>query len=170
MKERMVEVVIGDPYKFSVILQTIPEWNIDDTFCNGILLFGVNGDIYPSKILTATLTSEIQPLKEKLTSLATDECLFSMEKKEAFKKIYDITMPEDTNIENDYRFDISPMSFADDGCFVFAIRSGCRVRILASQLKYNIKESRHDFEDIYVNEAILELYEINELVSQLKII
>ena len=110
-KERMVEVVIGEPYKFSVILQTIPEWNIDDTFCNGILLFGVNGDIYPSKILTATLTSEIQPLKEKLTSLATDECLFSMEK----------------------------------------------------------KESQHDFENIYVSEAILELYEINELVSQLKI-
>ena len=33
----------------AVILQTIPEWNIDDTFCNGILLFGVNEDIYPKK-------------------------------------------------------------------------------------------------------------------------
>ena len=31
------------------------------------------------------------------------------------------------------------------------------------------KESQHDFENIYVSEAILELYEINELVSQLKI-
>ena len=52
----------------------------------------------------------IQPLKENLSSLATDESLFSMEKK-----------------------------------------------------------SQHYFENIYVSEAILELYEINELVSQLKI-
>lgn len=43
-------MVIGDAYKFAVILQTITEWNIDDTFCNGILLFGVNGDIYPKNI------------------------------------------------------------------------------------------------------------------------
>ena len=165
----MVKVIIGDPYKFSIFLQTIPSWNIDETFCNGILFFGVNGDIYPKKILTVTLRSEIQPLKKKLSSLVLDKDLFFMEKEKAFKKIYDITMPEEISIDNDYRFDISPMSFADDGCYVFAIRSNCQARILASQLKYNIKESRHNLENIYVSEAILELREINELISQLDI-
>ena len=31
-------MIIGDPYKFAILSGVINEWNIDDTFCNGVLL------------------------------------------------------------------------------------------------------------------------------------
>lgn len=58
-------MILGNPYSFSVFINTIKEWNIDNEFCNGILLFCVDGDFFPKRIVTATLKCEIQPLKEK---------------------------------------------------------------------------------------------------------
>lgn len=48
-------MILGDPYKFAILSGMIDEWNIDHVFCNGILLFCVDGDIYPREIVTATL-------------------------------------------------------------------------------------------------------------------
>ena len=56
-------MILGNPYSFSVFINTIKEWNIDNEFCNGILLFCVDGDFFPKRIVTATLKCEIQPLK-----------------------------------------------------------------------------------------------------------
>ncbi len=58
-------MILGNPYSFSVFINTIKKWNIDNEFCNGILLFCVDGDFFPKRIVTATLKCEIQPLKEK---------------------------------------------------------------------------------------------------------
>ena len=66
-------MIIGDPYKFAILSGVINEWNIDDTFCNGVLLFCVNGDIYPKEVVTATLGSEIEYLRQKLRNLTTDK-------------------------------------------------------------------------------------------------
>ena len=48
-------MILGNPYKFSVFISTIKEWNIDNEFCNGVLLFCIEGNIFPKKIVTATL-------------------------------------------------------------------------------------------------------------------
>ena len=53
-------MILGNPYKFSVFISTIKEWNIDNEFCNGVLLFCIDGNIFPKKIVTATLKCEIQ--------------------------------------------------------------------------------------------------------------
>lgn len=55
-------MILGNPYSFSVFINTIKEWNIDNEFCNGILLFCVDGDFFPKRIVTATLKCEIQPM------------------------------------------------------------------------------------------------------------
>ena len=62
-------MIIGDSYKFAILSGEINEWNIDDAFCNGVLLFCVNGDIYPKEVVTATLGSEIEYLRQKLRNL-----------------------------------------------------------------------------------------------------
>ena len=56
-------MIIGDPYKFAILSEVINEWNIDGTFCNGVLLFCVNGDMYLKEVVTATLGSEIEYLR-----------------------------------------------------------------------------------------------------------
>ena len=125
-------MIIGDPYKFAILSGVINEWNIDDTFCNGVLLFCVNGDIYPKEVVTATLRCEIEYLKQKLRSLAIDKRLYALPPQQAFAEIYGITFPEDTDSDNEDCFDITPASLSDHNCFVFAVCNGVNVRVLAS--------------------------------------
>lgn len=162
-------MILGNPYSFSVFINTIKEWNIDNEFCNGVLLFCIDGDFFPKKIVTATLKCEIQPLKEKLKNLVKDETLYNMPKDKAFAKIYNITFPEDAGINNDYRFDISPESFIDENCFIFAVSNGVKVRIMAAELNYNKKESRHEIRRANISETFISINELNEIVAKLDI-
>lgn len=122
-------MIIGDPYKFAILSGVINEWNMDDTFCNGVLLFCVNGDIYPKEVVTATLRCEIKYLKQKLKKLMTDKRLYAMPSQQAFAEIYGITFPEDIDSDNEDCFDITPASLSDHNCFVFAVCDGVNVRV-----------------------------------------
>lgn len=160
-------MIIGDPYKFSIITSGIKEWNIDDAFCNGILLFCVDGNLFPKEIVTATLKCELRILKEKLMNLTVNEELYNMQKDKAFIQIYNLTFPEDYEVDNDYRFDISPLSLADNNCYVFAVSNGECVRILADKLNYIIEESSHDLNDISVSEAFVTISELEKMIEKL---
>ena len=162
-------MILGNPYSFSIFINTIKEWNIGNEFCNGVLLFCVDGEFFPKRIVTATLKCEIQPLKEKLMNLAEDEILYNMQKDKAFARIYDITFPEDTSISNDYRFDISPEILADDNCFIFAVRNGAKVRIMAAKLNYNKIESRHEIRNVDISETFIPIDELNGIIAKLDI-
>ena len=162
-------MILGNPYKFSVFISTIKEWNIDNEFCNGVLLFCIDGNIFPKKIVTATLKYEIQLLKEKLRNLITNESLYNMQRDKAFAEIYNITFPEDISIDNDYRFDITPESFADENCYVFAVSNGKEVRIMATKLNYIVEESRHELSNVDISETFIEIEDLNQIISQLEI-
>lgn len=162
-------MILGNPYKFSVFISTIKEWNIDNEFCNGVLLFCIEGNIFPKKIVTATLKYEIQLLKEKLRNLITNEILYNMQRDKAFAEIYNITFPEDISIDNDYRFDITPESFADENCYVFAVSNGKEVRIMATKLNYIVEESRHELSNVDISETFIEIEDLNQIISQLEI-
>lgn len=162
-------MILGDPYKFAIDIKIIKEWNMDEAFGNGVLLFFVDGNIFPKEILTATLNSEINPLKEKLKNITTNNEIFKMEKEAAFKKIYNMTFLEDVDLDNDYQFDITPLSFPENNCYIFAVSDGARIRILASKLKYIREESRHKLKNINVNEAFISMEEMNEIVKELNV-
>ena len=162
-------MILGNPYKFSVFISTIKEWNIDNEFCNGVLLFCIEGNIFPKKIVTATLKYEIQLLKEKLRNLIINERLYNMQRDKAFAEIYNITFPEDISIDNDYRFDITPESFADENCYVFAVSNGKEVRNMATKLNYIVEESRHELSNIDISETFIEIEDLNQIISQLEI-
>ena len=59
-------MILGNPYKFAIIIQIIKQWNkeesADNPFCNGVLLFCIDGNIYTEEILTATLKTEVYML------------------------------------------------------------------------------------------------------------
>ena len=162
-------MILGNPYKFSVFISTIKEWNIDNEFCNGVLLFCIEGNIFPKKIVTATLKYEIQLLKEKLRNLITNESLYNMQRDKAFAEIYNITFPEDISIDTDYCFDITPESFADENCYVFAVSNGKEVRIMATKLNYIVEESRHELSNVDISETFIEIEDLNQIISQLEI-
>lgn len=162
-------MILGNPYKFAIIIKTIREWNVDKTFYNGVLFFCVDGSMFPKEILTVPLTSEINPLKENLENISVDIALFNMEKEAAFKQIYNVTFPEDISMDNDYQFDITPLSFSEDNCYIFAVSDGTRVRILAAKLKYIKERSRHMLKNMNIKEAIISIQEINQIAKALNV-
>lgn len=161
-------MIIGDPYKFAILSGVINEWNMDDTFCNGVLLFCVNGDIYPKEIVTATLRCEIEYLRQKLRNLTTDKRLYTLPPQQAFAEIYDITFPEDIHNDNNDCFDITPVSLSDHNCFVFAVCDGVNVKVLASELVYEMENGRHKLQDIAVSETLVSVGEMKEIISRLE--
>ena len=161
-------MIIGDPYKFAILSGVINEWNMDDTFCNGVLLFCVNGDIYPKEVATATLRCEIEYLKQKLRNLTTDKRLYILPPQQAFAEIYGITFPEDMDSDNGDCFDITPASLSDHNCFVFAVCDGVNIRILASELAYERENSRHRLENIIISETFLTVGELREIIAGLE--
>lgn len=161
-------MIIGDPYKFAILSGVINEWNIDDTFCNGVLLFCVNGDIFPKEVVTATLRCEIEYLKQKLRNLTTDKRLYILPPQQAFAEIYGITFPEDMDSDNGDCFDITPASLSDHNCFVFAVCDGVNIRILASELAYERENSRHRLENIIISETFLTVSELREIIAVLE--
>ena len=161
-------MIIGDPYKFAILSEVINEWNIDDTFCNGVLLFCVNGDIYPKEVVTATLRCEIEYLKQKLRNITTDKRLYILPPQQAFAEIYGITFPEDMDSDNEDCFDITPASLSDHNCFVFAVCDGVNIRILASELAYERENSRHRLENIIISEIFLTVGELREIIAVLE--
>lgn len=118
-------------------IDTIKEWSTNDTFCNGVLLFSIDGNLFPKRIVTTTLKCEIPPLKEKLKNLVINENIYNLPKDKAFAEMYNITFPEDIDIDSDYSFNITPESFADENCHVFAVGNGNGVRIMAANHNYN---------------------------------
>lgn len=163
------KMILGDPYKFAVSIQKIKDWNIDETFFNGVLLFFINGIIYPQEIFTAALNCEIHMLQEKFKNIAFDKELFYKEKEAAFQQIYNITFPEDINLDNDYQFDITPLSFSDANCYIFAVSNNIQVRILAAELKYLKENSRHMLENAVVKETFISVQDMNEIAKALKV-
>ena len=161
-------MIIGDPYKFAILSGVINERTMDDTFCNGVLLFCVNGDIYPKEVATATLRCEIEYLKQKLRNLTTDKRLYILPPQQAFAEIYGITFPEDMDSDNGDCFDITPASLSDHNCFVFAVCDGVNIRILASELAYERENSRHRLENIIISETFLTVGELREIIAVLE--
>lgn len=160
-------MLLGNPYKFAIIIEKIEEWNLDETFRNGVLLVCVDGSLFPKEILTATLNSEINPLKESLGNIAVNEKIFTMEKEEAFEQIYNITFPEDVSLENDYRFDITPLLLCDNNCYIFAVSDGVSVRILAAKLEYRKEWSRHLIKNADISETFISIQEMEEIAKDL---
>ena len=159
-------MIIGDPYKFAIDMQKIEEWNYsgDNTFLNGVLLFFIDGAIFPTEIRTATLTSELAPLKNVLENLIIDKRLFNMEKEDAYIELYNLTFPEN-DTDNNYGYHLTPASLSEDDCHVFCVSDGFEIRILGAHLDYLIDKSRHNLENIQVKEGVISKEDIIRIIK-----
>ncbi len=170
-------MIIGNPYKFSIFAKIIKEWNSDESsFRNGVLLFCIDGELFPKQILTATLNCEIPQLKEKLMNLAINAELFEMEKEKAFIQMYNATFPKwdskwnnEGDICNDYRYFLSPIILSDFGCHVYAVSNSKQIRIMAARLNYILEESTHDLNDLKISETFITYDELKNIILELSI-
>lgn len=170
VEERKIKMLLGDPYKFAIIMETIKEGDmVDDTWHNGVLLFCVDGAIFPKRILTAPLGCEITPLKENLGNIAVNDRIFHMKKREAFEHIYNTSYPENWDEDTDFQYEITPETFPEDNCDVFAVSDGDQVRILAAKSPRSKDTMRPVFNNATIKEAFISVQELKEIARALEI-
>jgi hypothetical protein len=165
----MVNAIIGDPYKFSIFVNLIKKWSSEDfTWCNGVLLFCIDGELFPKIVTTATLNCEITPLKEKFKNIPINKKLYRMENEKAFIEMYHTRHPENIDGYIDSQYDISPVEFLDHNNYVFGVSDGKNIRIMASKMKYIKKYSRHNLKNINIIETFISKDELNKIILKLE--
>lgn len=105
-----------------------------------------------------------------MSNIGVNEQIFGLPPNEAFITIYNLRFPEDWDVDEDCRFDISPEVFSDNNCLIFAVSNGSMIRILAtSNLEYIKPESRYNLKNIEVSETYITIEEWNEILMKLTI-
>ena len=148
-------MVVGDPFRFAVIYETVECWNYDETFHNWLLFFSINSKLYPYSVddFSSTLASEIPILADSLKNIVVDKEIYSLKTVDAYTKLYNMALPDDYDIPNDYRYVISPPTIAHFDYYIFAVSNGKKVRVLASKLKYDIINSIYKLNNIKIREV-----------------
>ena len=92
-----------------------------------------------------------------------------MKKREAFEHIYNISYPEDWDEDTDFQYEITPLTFEEDNCDVFAVSDGEQVRILATKCPHSKDTMRPIFKNATIKETFVSIQELKEMAKALKI-
>lgn len=181
-------MIIGDPYRFAFIIDLVPDWNPIESkgFVQGVFFMSIDGILYPKKITTTTLSSDLWYMfgphgpRNAFLTLPFNADIFNLEKKLAFTELYKITYPcilhddnGDMYSENtacsDYTYLGATLEITDNGSYVFVVRNGERIRILGAEV---VKKRKHGEFSYFVSNQVRECFissvELRKLVKKLK--
>ena len=168
-------MVIGNPNKFSIIVDVIPEWS-SDGFVAGLFYISIGGFLFPDNIVNTTLNGELYSFfKNSSSSLLTRPVnveLFGEKKLIAYKKLYSLAFPDfgddDGNfIENNYLYFCDFKELQNHGCYIFSVSDGKNIRILGAKNSNNKL-----MEPVNLDENIPEIFmpiaELDDIIFRLK--
>lgn len=179
-------MIFGDPYELAFVVEVVPEWSTAD-FSNGVMFVLVNGITFPKVLCNSTIVSDTEAILGRkryspaLSTYKDNERIFSMDAKEAFFEMFNLTTagalePEsddDIYIENDYSYNATPTGLSDLGCYIFAVGQGDEIRIIAGQftsrLQFISRNSPLELSEIVIKKTCLKetLRKIDEFSSSL---
>lgn len=162
-------VVVGDPFRFAIIYETVECWNSNETFHNGLLFFSINSKLYPYSVddFSSTLASEIPMLVDSLKNIVVNKEMYNLKIVDAYTKLYNAAFPDDYDLPYEQRYFISPPTMAQFGYYIFAVTNSKKVRILASKLKYDKKNSTHKLNNIKIREVYVPCPDIDMIITRL---
>ncbi len=164
-------MVIGDPNKFSFIIDIVEDWS-SNGFVAGFFYITISGEIFPRELVNTTLNSDLYLFfNNKESSLLThpvDIDLFKKNKVDAYKAMYYLTYPQDTDCVNNYIYSCQLKEIEDFDYYIFSVSDGESIRILGAKIDDNIlNDELTDLEEI-IHEVYLSKKEINSLTYRLK--
>jgi hypothetical protein len=174
-------MIIGDPFKFAILAERIPDWNIvgDTSFVEGILFMSIDGILYPKEITSVTLNSDLGHIfwfpNHALLRLPENERIFKLDKKSAFTELFKCACPcilegdDREDADNDYTNMIATTSIRDQGGEVYLVRCGDTVRILAGTVSLVSRGNEKVYEiSEQISECFISVDEIKKIVDDLK--
>lgn len=170
-------MLFGDPYRFAIWIEHVPQWG--DSIKNGFFYFFLNGNMYPNDIRTSTLfvdyTDVVDP-ENALVAMPYDEEIFNASTDKAFTYLYEMSYPESTP-DDEYpdgicKFKASPTIILESGACFFAVSDKDFVRVLGGKVSELVDcgERRiwNDIEHPVIEDIILTKKEVNEIISSFR--
>lgn len=176
-------MIFGNPHKFAILLDCVPEWSLENGYKNGIFHFVIDGALFPSETSVATLGGDLYCMLEgnALLNPREDHELFAMNRLEAFAKMLNAMLPSVLNsdfdvpddFESDYGYQASTYNLEDNSCYVFAVGCGDKIRVLGAKVGFlsgndadGYKWTR--YQHIDVHETILLKKDVVTIVNKVK--
>lgn len=176
-------MIFGDPNKFAILMDYVPDWSVGSGYKNGLFHFIIIGKMFPSYASVATLNGDLDCLSDDNALITTPESedLFKMDKLEAFTEMMNVMLPNllypDAEVaddfETDYRYQASTYNLEGDSCYAFAVKFIDEVRILAAKVSYLYGNDIDGYEwinysNFEIHEIILPKSEVYQIVSEVR--
>lgn len=160
-------MVIGDPYKFSVLFDRVKSWNVSINDDNGFFGVSIDGKIFPDMVINAIIPVSLLEIKNSLNSIPINEDIYNLGTSDAFKALYNLVYPQSDDY-NDYRYELATADLTDHNNLVFAVAGKEKVKIFAAELKYDIKKSCHIFDESALQTAVLDKSEVSQIIKEIE--
>lgn len=173
-------MIFGDPYKFAVLVEHIPEWS-GRGFKNGLFHYFIDGELFPDKVATATLNVEVVFLGENNSLVAFPENreIFEATKEHAFNVMLGMISPElvdpDAQVpdefEPSYIYLAATPNSSDAGFYSFCVAHGNIVRVVGAKISSKKRDNLGnliwvDENPMHVQEAFLSKGEMREIIEK----
>ena len=66
-------MVIGDPYKFSILFDRVKSWNVSLNDNNGFFGVSIDGKMFPDMVINAIIPVSLFELKNSLSGIPVNE-------------------------------------------------------------------------------------------------
>lgn len=160
-------MVIGDPYKFSILFDRVKSWNVSLNDNNGFFGVSIDGKMFPDMVINAIIPVSLFELKNSLSGIPVNEEIYNLETNDAFKALYNLVYPKNDDY-NDYRYELATADLTDNNNLIFAVCGKEKVKIFAAKLEYDIEESCHIFNESALREVILDKSEVNQIIREIE--
>ena len=128
-------MVIGDPYKFGIIIERMEKLE-SDSFKNGIMFLLINGEVYPKDVRTTTFNCELAELLDENSAMRSpvkDKELYVLKSTELFEKLADFTYGKDRDALYDTAYLLPFHEINDTGYSIFIISDGENIRLMVGR-------------------------------------
>lgn len=99
-------MVIGDPYKFSILFDRVKSWNASLNDNNGFFGLSIYGKMFPDTVINAIIPVSLFELKNSLSNIPVNEEIYNLSSNDAFKALYNLVYPQNYDY-NDYRYELA---------------------------------------------------------------
>jgi hypothetical protein len=174
-------MIIGDPFKFAILAERIPAWNIvgDTSFVEGVLFMSIDGTLYPNEMTSVTLNSDLGHVfwfpNHALLTLPENGRMFELEKRSAFTELFKCACPcilegdDREDVDNDYTYMVATTSIRDQGGEIYLVRCGDMVRVLAGTVSLVSRGNEKIYEiSEKISECFISVDEMKKIVEELK--
>ncbi|BBH12823.1 immunity 42 family protein [Chromobacterium haemolyticum] len=174
-------MIFGDPYKFAVLIQCIPEW-CDDAYKNGVFHFCIDGKFFPDVIGASTIFVDAYSLiddSSPLIEFQENKGLFELDVEAAFRELLAMISPdfngghESDFFEQNLQYKISTENIEEHGFIAFAVGCKSSVRVMCAKC-YELKNDEKGqgywgvVDCLNITEAVVDKAELVSMMTSVK--